>query len=68
MSLEDNTLTVNVEENKIIQTVFVEGVKSNTIKESILKNLFSKDKSPFLIEKVKIDQRRILSSLNVDII
>ena len=64
LSLEDNTLTVYVEENKIIQTVFVEGVKSNTIKESILKNLFSKDKSPFLIEKVKIDQRRILSSLN----
>ena len=64
LSLEDNTLTINVEENKIIQTVFVEGVKSNTIKESILKNLFSKDKSPFLIEKVKIDQRRILSSLN----
>ena len=64
LSLKNNTLTVNVEENKIIQTVFVEGVKSNTIKESILENLFSKDKSPFLIEKVKIDQRRILSSLN----
>ena len=64
LSIENNTLIVNVEENKIIQTVFVEGIKSNTIKESILENLFSKDKSPFLIEKVKIDQRRILSSLN----
>ena len=33
LNLENNTLIINVEENKIIQTVFIEGVKSNRIKE-----------------------------------
>ena len=64
IKIDDETLVLSVEENKIIQSVRVEGVKSNKIKESILKNLFSKDKSPFLIEKVKIDVNRMKTSLN----
>ena len=64
LNVVDKTLNITVEENKIIQTVFVKGIKSDKIKEAILKNLFSKNKAPFLIEKVKIDQRRILTSLN----
>ena len=64
LNIENKTLIIDVEENKIIQSVIVEGVASNEIKESILKNLYSKDKAPFLIEKVKSDRIRILNSLN----
>ena len=64
LKVDNQKLIVEIEENKIIQKVKVEGVKSNTIKEAILKNLFSKDKSPFLIEKVKIDENRMKTSLN----
>ena len=64
LSVEGQTLILDVEENKIIQRVKVEGVKSNKIKEAILKNLFSKNKSPFLIEKVRIDVDRIKTSLS----
>ena len=64
LKLEKNVLVIDVEENQIIQSVVIEGVESKTIKKSILKNLYSKDKSPFLIEKVKADRIRILNSLN----
>ena len=64
LRVDGQTLILDVEENKIIQSVKVEGVKSNKIKTAILKNLFSKDKSPFLIEKVKIDVNRMKTSLN----
>ena len=64
IKIENETLIIDVEENKIIQSVIIEGVESNDIKDSILKNLFSKDKAPFLIEKVKTDKIRILNSLN----
>ncbi len=64
ITVDGQILVLTIEENKIIQNVRVEGVKSNKIKEIILKNLFSKDKSPFLIEKVKIDENRMKTSLN----
>ena len=50
LKVDNNTLILDLEENKIIQRVLIEGVKSESIKEKILENLFSKDKSPFLIE------------------
>ena len=64
LSIVNSKLIINVEENEIIQTVIVEGVKSKEIERSILKNLYSKDKAPFLIEKIKADKQRILTSLN----
>ena len=64
LKIENSTLIIDVEENQIIQSVVVEGVEFNDIKKSILKNLYSKDKAPFLIEKVKADKIRILNSLN----
>jgi outer membrane protein insertion porin family len=57
-------LVINVTENKIIQNVTVEGVKSKSIKNKILEETYSKDKSPFLISKVKEDVDKIKSSLN----
>ncbi len=64
LNIDNNILFINVVENKIIQSVIIEGVKSQRIQKAILKNLFSKDKAPFLIEKVKIDQTRISTSLD----
>ena len=64
LSIEGNKLILDITENKIIQKVYVEGIKSNEMKETILKNLFSKDKSPFLLDQVKEDQIRIKDSLS----
>ncbi len=64
LKVVEQTLVLEIEENKIIQSVIIEGVDANKIKDAILKNLFSKDKSPFLIEKVKIDEDRMKTSLN----
>ena len=57
-------LVINVKENKIIQRVSVEGIKSKNLKESILDKTYSKDKSSFLISKVKEDVDKIKNSLN----
>ena len=64
IKVDNGMLILTVEENKIIQSVLVEGIKSKRIQELILENLFSKDKSPFLEERVKQDQTKIRSSLN----
>ena len=64
LKLDGDTLIINVDENKIIQSVVIKGVESNRIKDSILKNLYSKDKAPFLMKKIKSDKIRILDSLN----
>ena len=65
LSIENNILIVDVVENKIIQNVVVEGLKSKTMTKQILENIFSKDKAPFLISKVKLDNKRIKSSLDM---
>jgi len=57
-------LVIDVKENKIIQSVSTQGVKSKKIEKSILKNIYSKDKSPFLISNVKEDVDKIKNSLN----
>ena len=51
LKIENETLIIDVQENQIIQTVTIKGVESKSIKESILKNLYSKDIP--LIEKLK---------------
>ena len=63
LKFENQILNILVEENKIIQIVEIQGIKSKRIQDQILENLFSKDKSPFLIEKVNNDQNRIKNSL-----
>ena len=64
ISIENNLLIINVVENKIIQSVIVEGIKSKTMTKQILENIFSKDKAPFLISKVKLDNKKIKTSLD----
>jgi outer membrane protein insertion porin family len=65
LSIENNILIVDIVENKIIQSVVVEGLKSKTMTKQILENIFSKDKAPFLISKVKLDNKKIKSSLDL---
>ena len=62
ITIVGNILNIKVIENKIIQTVKIE-VKSKTLQKSILENLFSKDKAPFLITRVKQDVQKIKNSL-----
>jgi len=57
-------LVINVKENKLIQSVSVEGVKSKRLNDRILETTYSRDKSPFLISKVKQDVDKIKNSLN----
>ncbi len=64
INIKNNKLVIVVTENKIIQRVSVEGVKSNKLNEMILENIFSKNKAPFLITKVKEDVDKIKITLN----
>jgi outer membrane protein insertion porin family len=60
----NDNLKIIVKENKIIQTTIIEGVKSNSIKKSILEIMYSKDKAPFLERKVSDDINRIKNAVN----
>ena len=54
VSVENNTLTIFIEENKIIQSIVLNGIKANRIKEAILEDLLLKERSPFIKIKVKL--------------
>ena len=55
ISIENNTLNIFIEENKIIQSVKINGIKAKRIQEAILKDLQLQDRSPFVKIKVKQD-------------
>ena len=59
----NDKLKIIIVENKIIQTTFIEGVKSNQIKNLILDTMYSKEKSPFIERKVADDINRIKNSI-----
>ena len=61
--LKDNILSIFVDENPIIQTVFIEGVKAKKIKNPIKENLLLKDRSSFNLYSVTKDEEFILSYL-----
>ena len=56
-------LTIFVEENKIIQTIKINGIKAEKIKESILEDYAVKNRSPFVEFKVKQDIAKIKNDL-----
>ena len=64
ISIENNTMIIYVEENKIIQTIKIEGIKSKAIRDSILEQLQLKNRSPFVEYKIKQDLSRIRNSLS----
>ena len=56
-------LIITVIENPIIQTLFIEGIKTNKLKDSIKDKLILKDRSSFNIENAKIDKTSLINAL-----
>jgi outer membrane protein insertion porin family len=63
IKIEDNQLIINVDENPIIQTVFIEGVKTKKIKNAIIDILSLKDRSSYNITLLKQDKIAIINLL-----
>ena len=63
VSIKENNLIIIVQENPIIETIFLEGIKANKLKEPILDGLILKERSSFTSNNAKADEEFILSSL-----
>jgi len=64
LSIKNNILVIYVVENKLIQTININGIKSERIKKAILKMIVVTDKSPFIKSQVEKDLISIKSSLS----
>ena len=58
----DNTLEIKIEENPIIQTISIKGVKNKRIQNQLLDITKKSEKYPFLNNKVK-DQKNLLLNI-----
>ena len=63
-NLQGDVLIVRVEERKIVQEIILNGVKAEKTKNSILKNLSVKEKSPYVNFLAKQDVKKIKNALN----
>jgi outer membrane protein insertion porin family len=63
VKIENNDLIINVIENPIIQTVFIEGLKAKKIEKSVYELLSLKDRSSYNLYAVKKDETKILNYL-----
>ena len=63
VKIQNKNLIIEVVENPIIQTVFIEGIKKNQLLESIKETLVLKDRSSFNLIKLKNDEEKILDFL-----
>ena len=61
--IENKNLIIDVEENPIIQTVFIEGIKKKQLEESLYNVLTLKNRSSFNSFSVKKDVDNILNLL-----
>ena len=61
--IENQILIIDVVENRLVQTVNIEGIKSSNIQEAILKSLSLKEKSPFVESEISKDLTNIKNSL-----
>ena len=66
VKIEDNNLTIDVLENPIIQTVFIEGIKRKKTEESLYEILSLKNRSSYNSSLIKKDEAAILSFLKDD--
>ena len=55
LEITDGTLTIDVQENKIIQQVTINGIKKKEIVKLLKKRISTKDKNPFLENKILSD-------------
>jgi outer membrane protein insertion porin family len=63
VKIENNNLTINVLENPIIQTVFINGIKRKKTEESLYEILSLKNRSSYNSILIKKDEDAILSYL-----
>ena len=63
IKIENNNLIINVLENPIIQTVFIEGIKRKKTEESLYEILSLKNRSSYNTSLVKKDENVILKYL-----
>jgi outer membrane protein insertion porin family len=66
VKIENNNLTIDVLENPIIQTVFIEGIKRKKTVESLYGILSLKNRSSYNSTLIKKDESAILSFLKDD--
>ena len=55
LEIKNNILIITVEENKIIQEVIIEGLKKQEMAKLLKKNIYSKDKNPFVENNTRRD-------------
>ena len=65
LKIKKNNLIIDVVENKLIQKITINVIKSSKFKKSILESLTSSAKSPFIESLVEKDLIRIKSSLSM---
>ena len=53
LEIKDGVLIIDVEENKIIQNITVEGIKRKDLVEDLKSRISSKDKNPFVENNIK---------------
>jgi len=63
VKIENNNLTINVLENPVIQTVFINGIKRKKTEESLYEILSLKNRSSYNSTNVKKDENAILNYL-----
>ena len=66
VKIESNNLIIEVLENPIIQTVFIEGIKRKKTEESLYEILSLKNRSSYNLTLIKKDETAILSFLKDD--
>ena len=66
VKIENNNLTIEVLENPIIQTVFIEGIKRKKTEESLYEILSLKNRSSYNSTLIKKDETAILNFLKDD--
>ena len=63
LEIKDKILFINVEENPIIETVFLKGVKNKKVRKNLIEKLLLKDKSSFSKTIAKKDAKQIINFL-----
>ena len=63
LTIENQILIIDIIENKLVQTVIIEGIKSSRVEEAILEGLTLKEKSPFVDSEISNDLANIKKAL-----
>ena len=66
ISIKNNILIVKVQENPIIQSIEITGVKNKTVLGVLTDNLSLKEKNPFVENKVRRDEIKLKNILKIN--